>query len=649
MFKPKLCIVTLSLLLAASTLFGATAGTQPRDMKILVLTGNGTEPAYQAITSYLSSMGIPYQAVVAQTQGLPPLSTPAKGLYQGIILANGDLVVCTATGCQSALTAAQWATLDAYTINYGVRLVAYYAWPEARYGLTYVNALGTTTASPASATFTSAAAGVFPYLNTANPLTIANAYLYLAQPAAAAGETVTPLLTVQGYTVAALDTKPDGREYLAMTMDHNPYLLHSMALNYGVFNWVTKGVFLGSRKIYLSPHMDDFFLPNDLFVNGVSNCMPKAFQNDPTSNASDACPTVRLTSGDLDSLVAWQNSVTAQALFNQFRLTIGFNGLDSGYGDGDYGLTDTLTTDIKTKKSNFFWVSHTYDHEDFDCYDPVPNSGICTPANLSQSLAEITQNVTIAAQLGLQLDSACMITPGVSGLANPAYLQAAQQSGLTYVVSDTSQPGGLPAMPNTGIVNPLAPGILEIPRRPTNVFYNTSSALTGVPGSLPDEYNYFYGPSGLFKMGNGAPFFSTNQTYANIVDSQSSTLLTYMLQYEMYPTMWHQSNFVRYSGNNTLFTDVIDATLVKYQAISKLPVVSLKMSDIGKTLASRMGYLAAQPTATLYPGQYITITGTAAATVPVTGICRSGCESYGGQNISHIPITANTTLTVPVN
>lgn len=516
--------------------------------------------------------------------------------------------------------------------------------------MTALGALSTSGASPASAVFTSAASTVFPYLNTANPLNIANAYVYLARPSPGPGETTTPVLTVQGSTIAALHTKPDGREYLAMTVDHNPNLLHSLALNYGVFNWVTKGVFLGSRKIYLTPQMDDFFLPNDLFVKTQAACIPAGFQNDPTSTASDVCPTVRMTQGDLNALISWQSGLNSQPLFNRFRLAIAFNGMNSGYGNGDYDLTDPLTQDAQKKSASFFWVSHTYDHEDLDCYSPVPNSGICTPATVQESLDEITFNAAIAQKLALPLDAVSMVTPGISGLNNPAFLQAAKQAGLKYLVSDTSKPGGLPALQNTGIRNPLQPAILEVPRRPMNVFYNTTSGQPGTDGSLPDEYNYFFGPNSVFKMSNGAPFFSTPQTMANIVDTESSNLLTYMLRYEIYPTMWHQSNFARYAGSNSLFTDVINATVTKYKAIAKLPAISLQQSDIGKELENRMGYLAAQVKGTLYPAQnLLTLTGTAAATAPVTGICKIACESYGGQNISKIPVTANTTVTVPLN
>ena len=118
------------------------------------------------------------------------------------------------------------------------------------------------------------------------------------------------------------------------------------------------------------------------------------------------------------------------------------------------------------------------------------------------------------------------------------------------------------------------------------------------------------------------------------------------MRYEIYPNMWHQSNFVRYSGNNTLFTDVIGAALNKFAALSNLPVVSLSQSEIGKELEARMAFLNANVTATLTPGAGITMTGSAAASVPITGICKSSCETYGGQSISKIAVTAGGTTTV---
>jgi hypothetical protein len=83
---------------------------------------------------------------------------------------------------------------------------------------------------------------VFPYLtagSAANPITIQQAFAYLAQPLDAA---TTPLLVdAQGNALAAVKRYPDGRENLALTFDGAEHLLHSVMVGYGVVNWVTRG------------------------------------------------------------------------------------------------------------------------------------------------------------------------------------------------------------------------------------------------------------------------------------------------------------------------------------------------------------------------------------------------------------------------
>ena len=241
-----------------------------------------------------------------------------------------------------------------------------------------------------------------------------------------------------------------------------------------------------------------------------------------------------------------------------------------------------------------------------------------------------------------------MVTPNISGLTSTDFLLAAQKSGIKYMVSDTSKPAWQPATPNIGARNPAVPSILFIPRRATNVFYNTKSGNQGAYGSLPDEYNYFFGPNGLFKINGTTPFFSTPQTYAQIVDRESTTYVNYMLRYEQYPLMFHQSNFIRYSGSNSLFTDVMTAALDKFSKISNLPVVSLAQTELGKKMEARMAFNDSGIRATYTPGQGISFTASKAASVPVTGICATGCVPYGGQNVSFIPVTAGGTVSVPL-
>jgi hypothetical protein len=321
-----------------------------------------------------------------------------------------------------------------------------------------------------------------------------------------------------------------------------------------------------------------------------------------------------------------------------------FNGIGTTQ-DGGAPPGDTLVSETQSWEDKFYWINHTWDHENLDCYNPVPNSGVCTPATYSESLPEITRNVQIASSLGLPLDAVSMVTPAISGLNNQAFLSAAVSQGVRYLISDLSRPEGTPASPNTGIWNQYQPSILEIPRRPTNIFYNTVTNAVQLAGSEPDEYNYFYGPTGIFRIGGpgGPPFFTTPQTYDQIRDRESDTLLGYMLRGEQYPLMFHQGNLAAYDGTNSLFTDVVGSALNKFAAISQLPVISTKESDLGAMLQNRMAYNASQVHATLTPGVSIEIDTAGAAGIPVTGLCADACETYGPDQQSLIPMPAGST------
>src|SRR5262249_19679766 len=113
--------------------------SKPRDLKLLVISADGTDPGYAAIRAILDQIGVPYDAVVlTQTHGaLPALETSSKGLYQGIILSTGNLATCTTNPCSIALPAQGWTTLDKYAAQYGVRTLSYYTFPDPRYGITW--------------------------------------------------------------------------------------------------------------------------------------------------------------------------------------------------------------------------------------------------------------------------------------------------------------------------------------------------------------------------------------------------------------------------------------------------------------------------------------------------------------------------------
>ncbi len=616
------------------------------DMKMLVIAVDGTEPSYAAITAFLKSIGIPYQAVLAKTQPLPVLNDANKGFYQGIILVTGNLGVCDPT-CRSALIQADWDRLDQYAVNFGVRTISYYTFPEARYGLSYVGAVATSTASPQNATYTVAGNNFFKYLRPQGTLKIANAYTYLGAVFPVAGATSTPLINLPGGIVGNQFLDSDGSESVAMMMDNNPDLQHSLLLNYGLISWVTRGKFLGSRRIYVSPQIDDLFLPNDQFLSSNPACVPAAFNADPTYDPAVSCPTLRISAADLTALVAWEDNIRANPFTPTFRSAFAFNGFGHTV-DADAPPNDPLMREAVRLGSKLFQVNHTWDHEHLDCYQPVPNSGICTPATYAQSQTELQLNIADANAIALPFERQAMVTPNISGLNNPNFVRAAREAGIRYFVTDASRPEGAPPSPNAGIWNPYQL-IMMIPRWANNIFYNISRPTLGATGSLPDEFNHFYGPNGVFRIGGtgGPPFFTSNQTYAQIMDFESDGILRKMLKYEIYPVMFHQGNVYRYNGVNSVYTDLFDKVFQKYNALVRLPVLSLSETDTGAGVIERMLYDASGVSGTWVPGVSITLTVTRAANVPVTGVCAAGCQNYAVDQQSKIRVSPGQTVVVP--
>ena len=141
-------------------------------MKILVVDGTTDEISYQSITTFLDQIGVPYSAVVLSAitpdasgnrlSGLA-LSNPStgQGLFQGIILTDSSFGVCDPT-CHSLLSAADWSKLDTYASQFSARVVSYFTWPEARWGLVPADSGASyTPANPLYVNLTAAGASVF--------------------------------------------------------------------------------------------------------------------------------------------------------------------------------------------------------------------------------------------------------------------------------------------------------------------------------------------------------------------------------------------------------------------------------------------------------------------------------------------------------
>ncbi len=638
--KKQAILPLFALMLMLSGTATRLAASPPLGMKLLVLAASQSDSGYVAISSYLNQLGTPYDVIFISDlnpdglgnrfSGLSLIDTATgNGRYQGIIQTDGSFTVCT-SNCQSLLSTADWTKLQSYEAQYKVRVVAYDTYPDAEWGLVPADS-GTaySQASPLNVTLTPAGAAVFSYLNSTNPIPVGGAgdasiWGYRATTTAATNETTTPLLITGNYVVAVTHTTADGRETMALTIDNYPGLIHSTALAYGVINWVTRGVFLGSRRVYLNPQIDDLLLGNRLYAPTLPQC-----PNDST------CPTLFATAQDLDALATWQSNLQADPQFQSFRTTFAFNGIGTTW----YSASDPIFPAIVSLNPQFRWLSHTWDHANLDCFSLDAN-GACVPATLSQSLSELTQNLNVAPSLGFALDRTSMVTPFNGGLTNSSFIQAAAQVGLQYIVTADDPPG-----PNLGTASSMVPSIFLIPRRGNNLFDDVSTPQTGVYGSWPDEYNAKFGPSST------TPLYNQNLTYEQIIDVESQLVFqNNMVTYEPYPLGYHIDNSSTYDGTHSMFSDLLDAAIRKYKQLFTLPVITLDMSEIGPLLMNRAGYNASGVAGVYTPGVGVTLTTRNAAVVPVTGACsESLCSMYGSQYQDNVAMNANSTITLSLS
>lgn len=613
----------------------------PIELKVLVLSADGTESGLPAIEQALSYLGTPYQVFKAAplpsdpatnrfadpTSGVTlaegPLETSIHAYYQAVIVATGELGYSANGSYKSALTPAEWSYLWAFEAKFGIRQLSWYTYPTPAYGFNWPTGAVDTTTSPLDVPFSAAGKSAFSsYLNTATPVSIKNAYTYLAQPLDD-GNT-TPLLSDgAGNALAAVRSYSDGRQALALTFDSNPHLLHTLVLSYGLVNWVTKGLFLGERHVYLSAQVDDLFIDNTLWP-ATTPCG--------TSVDDPSLPTYRMTAADLKATQAWQTAKQAQPTTKGLRLNMAYN----GYGTTSAFYTqykasnpnaqtkDTLTPEAKRQQSSYNWISHTYTHANLD------------QISYADAQAELANNDTVARNLAVTAyTKKNLVQPDVSGLANANFLTAAYDFGTRNVVSDTSRGGSnTNPSPNAGVANAIQPAILQIPRRPNNLYFNVST-----PAEWLAEDNCLY-PAGAY---------GHVSTYDQLLERESNVLVSYLLKGDVNPWMFHQPNLRAYDGTRSLLGDLLDRTLAKYNTYFTLPVLSPTMDELGTVVTNRMQYNASGANANIVPTPSgpasITVKTERAAVVPVTGLATSGAEVYGGQYISHLSLAAGQSVT----
>ncbi|HEX3764828.1 MAG TPA: hypothetical protein VHW23_39300, partial [Kofleriaceae bacterium] len=530
-------------LLRISTMAMAAPGARRIELKLLVVTATGDEPSYLAVRSALDRIGAPYDVLIATTTAL--VSTLlSNGIddcyYRGIVIAVGGLGFFD-TGTQqwtSAFSANEWTILADYERACSARELDWYGFPSADFGLTLTS--GFTSDDAVAARPTSTGAEVFPYVPASAEIPIRDAFGYKAtvtDPAA----TTALIESDDGGVLVASHVAPDGREAMLVTMDSNPSLVHSLVLEYGLVSWVSRGLFIGKKRAYLSPQVDDLFIDDDMWNTTTHRDAPDL----------DGEHTLRIVGSDLDAFVSWQSGLRATLpAGSQYITALGFNGIGtrrSEYPDR------TLLASARSVGANLTWLSHTWDHENMD--------GMTATAAQS----EVAQNCQLAKTLQLSGFSCVdLITPDMSGLTSADALHGIELAGVRSVVSDTSitdevaaargtVAGTNPSF-NVGRINAQDVQIYQVPRHPTNIFYNVATRAAEA-----DEYNTIY-----------RSYWGRDLSYDEIIEEEASFGLNYLLTGDLDPLMFHQPNLAREMVGGTshnLLGDWVAASIAHFTAL----------------------------------------------------------------------------------
>lgn len=378
------------------------------DVRVLLLSADGTEPNFGAWKTELAREGVPYDAVQIYN-GTTKAQTITDGRladygakhakYDAVILATGDLVhaVSNVGGTQSylsALTDAEWAALAKFEQTFGIRQISDDTSPSPAHGLNLNQAGATLDGQTANLTATGKAA--FPYLKGPIPIpnddpAVSEVFGYQGTPAPGA-DWQTLVAGPANSAYLGIYTHPDGREEMVSTLAGNENQSQVQLLRHGMLNWVTRGVYLGYQRNYLELQVDDLFLGDDSW--------------DPATHTNNYDPAAasRMTPADVTHAVAWSKQ-------SGIRIDFAFNGGGSQLWLADHpgaGTTDPLadTFNDAATRDAFGWINHTSTHPNIDC---------STAPFITK---QITDNITFAHQHNLPINPAEVVTGEHSGLAN---------------------------------------------------------------------------------------------------------------------------------------------------------------------------------------------------------------------------------------
>ncbi len=628
------------------------AATDKVALRALVVAFDANDIHLPTWKSTLDRVGAAYDVLYAKSTPLTAdqlVGADGVGKYNAILLT--DAMLFDASAGTSAFDGTEWNVLWAYERDFKVRQATVYS-SYGTYPEDYCMRQGTEVGvgdTPLQATLTAAGQAAFSDLKSGVKIPILQSYVY--RNTLQAGCAATPIIQTGSSILGVTSTSTDGRERMALSYSNNQYLLQSNLLVYGMFRWATRGLYFGDQKHYLMTDVDDWFNSSDeLLPNGTYKPEP-GFQ---------------MTAHD-----AYNANEVQKKLRQKYPLGSAYT-MDLAYNAGDAatssnttcypnGTVAQLTSTSRCLRNNFRWVNHTLTH-------PKLNS-----SDYASTLAEINNNLTRGAQLGLPTDKQILKTGEYSGLgvfhpdpnndidpptdyglmaSNPNLIAAAKAAGVKYFHGNMSFVSHQPSCFNCGVRHPMDPSLLIVPDWPTNIAYFSTT-----PEEETYFYNMYYGPNGKF------PFFPVNQTYTQLMNYETDVAMQHVASGSMYTHTFHIGNLRDYSykcitilgfklcstQNKTLLGDWADQVMAKYTSYYKVPLLSPGWTKLADNVSKRNVHfetLAAGARAVYdRTTNKVTVTSPQAGSVTMTGAATAGFTTYGTEKSAPITLAANTPVT----
>ncbi|KNC81259.1 hypothetical protein SARC_06405 [Sphaeroforma arctica JP610] len=387
----------------------------------------------------------------------------------------------------------------------------------------------------------------------------------------------------------------------------------NIAVGHVWYEWVTRGVFLGARRMSLNIHVDDWYAKSAMLDTGEA---------------------YRINHTDIENYVKWRHEfVNTLPRGSSFYLEPAYNGAAVAmYNYNDVGNDINNSTYINAHE--FYWMQHTWTHANMDWLGDsqcAEGHKMCNP-NATHYDAELGYNQKLARGEGINSSDYMylyygmpstpageflnnrpelmennysphtLITPEISGLwpasydyntirdptrkpylKNVEFFNALVRWNITNVVGDNSRP----ELNNPNVYHAIisteaeygVDGVIIVPRWSPNVAYNcnTTSCLEGYYNAGAC-YQILYGRPSECADGN------VTAEYMLVREGKAATLPLIQLRWD--PYMFHQANVagMEYRGAWVPIVGVFTQNAVEdtMRFVSGLPFVSYKFDDLSR-------------------------------------------------------------------